>query len=108
MNTPNYSEKLNDIKVRMRDYTPTYPNKKTEKGSVFLSFSKLKTPYLMYFVPPVVIFIILLIVKPGFVTSEYKGKDNVVSLKYKFKNIFIVSIVFGLVLDVSIFAYFNK
>ena len=108
MNTPHYSEKLNEIRGRMGDYAPTCPEEKTEKSTIFLSFSNIKTPYLMYVVPPVVIFIILLIAKPGFVTSEYTDKDNVVSLKYKFKNIFIVSIVLGLILDVIIFMYFNK
>lgn len=113
MNTPNYINRLSEIRDRVGQYAILEKPRGTIKSkipiSVPVTFSKitLKSP-LFYIIPPIAIFILLLIWKPGFVSEDSIDKDNVVTKKRKYKSILIISLVAGMILDIGMFAYFRK
>lgn len=115
MNTPDYVNKLNDIKLRVGQYTQPEKNKSFTTNNILdpkTGFTKLPNiPYnsvLFYSVPHVFGFIILLIWNPKFATKKVTDQDNVVTIKRNFKTILIISIIMGLIIDISMFAYFKK
>lgn len=113
MNTPDYVNRLSEIRDRVGQYTTLENPRATIKSkipiSVPVAFSKI-TPSspLFYIIPPIAIFILLLIWNPGFVSEEHIDKDNVVTKKRKLKLILIISLVTGTILDIGMFAYFRK
>ncbi len=116
MNTPDYANKLNDIKSRIGQYTQNNKKQSSTTNNILAPKSGFITklpniPYnsvLFYTVPPVFSFIILLIWNPKFVTKEVTDQNNIVTRKRSFKTILIISIIIGLIIDISMFAYFNK
>lgn len=122
MNTPDYVNKLNNIKSRVEKYTQCNKKQSFTQNNILLPktgfITKLpklpklpKISYnsvLFYAVPFVFTFIILLIWNPKFVTKEVTDQNNIVKRKRCFKTILIISVIIGLIVDVSIFAYFNK
>lgn len=112
MNTPDYINRLNDIRDRVGQYTKLELSKESSQSkipiSVPLKFSKIdsKSP-IFYIIPPVAIFILLTIWKPGFITTEVIDKDNNITKKRNLKNILIISLIVGTLLDVGMFAYFR-
>ena len=113
MNTPDYVNRLNEIRSRVGQYTKLEPSKVSSQSKmsipVPLKFSKIysKSP-IFYVIPSVAIFILLTIWKPGFSTTEVIDKDNNVTKKRNFKTILIISLIVGALLDVGMFAYFRK
>lgn len=116
MNTPDYADKLNDIKSRIGQYTQPTKKESFKTNNILAPktgfITKLPNiPYnsvLFYTVPLVFSFIILLIWNPEFVTKEVTDQNNIVSRKRSFKTILIISVIIGLIIDISMFAYFNK
>jgi len=113
MNTPNYVNRLSEIRNRVGQYTTLEKPRETTMSkipiSIPISFLKItpKSP-LFYIIPPIAIFILLVIWKPNFITTDHINKDNVITKKRKFKLILIISLVAGTLLDVGMFAYFRK
>jgi|DEB0MinimDraft_6_1074348.scaffolds.fasta_scaffold327217_1 membrane protein CcdC involved in cytochrome C biogenesis len=116
MNTPDYVNKLNDIKSRIGQYTQDNKKQSLSTNNILSPktgfITKLPNiPYnsvLFYIVPVIFTFIILLIWNPKFVTKEVKNENNIVTRKRKFKTILIISIIIGIIIDISIFAYLKK
>jgi len=116
MNTPDYENRLNDIKSRIGKYSQVCKKQSITSTNIMTPrmgfISKIPNiPYnsvLFYIIPPVFTLIILLIWNPKFVTKEVKNKDNVVTRKRNFKILLIISVIVGIIIDISMFAYFNK
>tara|TARA_Y100000389_G_scaffold24256_1_gene20918 strand:- start:720 stop:1073 length:354 start_codon:yes stop_codon:yes gene_type:complete len=116
MNTPDYVNKLNDIKSRVGQYTQPTKKQSFTTNNILAPKTGFITKLpniqynsvLFYTVPPVFSFIILLIWNPKFVTKEVTDQNNIVTRKRNFKTILIISIIIGLIVDISMFAYFNK
>lgn len=116
MNTPNYVNKLNDIKSRIGQYTQdnkkhssTTDNILTPKSGFITKLPNIPYNSLLFYIIPVVFtFIILLICNPKFVTKEVTDENNIVTRKRNFKTILIISIIIGVIIDISMFAYLKK
>lgn len=116
MNTPDYANKLNDIKSRIGKYTQDNKKQSSTANNILNPKSRFITklpniPYnslLFYIFPIVFTFIILLIWNPNFVTKEVTNENNIVTRKRNFKTILIISIIIGVIIDISMFAYLKK
>ena len=116
MNTPDYANKLNDIKLRIGQYTQNNKKHSFTTNNILIPKSGFTTKLpnvsynllLFYIVPHIFTFIILLIWNPRFVTKEVTNKNNIVSRKRNFKTILIMSIIIGIIIDISMFAYLKR
>ena len=62
----------------------------------------------LYLVPPVVIFIALTFLKPGFITNDHIDKDNNITKKINVKALIITTLILSILVDAGIFIYFKK
>lgn len=113
MNTPDYINTLNEIRSRVGKYTKLERSKVSSQSkiSIPVPLKLLKIDYkspIFYIIPPVVIFILLTLWKPGFSTTDVIDKDNNITQKRNFKKILIISLIIGTLLDVGMFVYFRK
>ena len=116
MNTPDYVNKLNDIKLRVGLYCQPEKKQSFRTNNILAPKTGFITKLpnirynsvLFYIVPPVFAFIILLIWNPKFSTKEVTDQNNIVTRKRNFKTILLISIIMGLIIDISMFAYFKK
>lgn len=103
MDTSNYTEQLNNLKLRLKNYKDLEKvNNCLEK--ITFNFSKIDLrSHIIYIIPPLFVFIVLLIWRPNFATSEHIDKENNVTKRYKFTTLIIISLIIGLLLDIGIF-----
>ena len=92
MNTPDYENRLNDIKSRIGKYSQVCKKQSITSTNIvtpiMVFMKKIPNNYvLFYIIPPLFTLIILLIWNPTFVTKE---------------------VIVGIIIDISMFAYFNK
>ena len=109
MATPNYAEKINDLRKRVGQHATIINKNEGIVDKVVLNFSKINTGSpIFYIIPPILIIILLFFIKPSFITMDNIDKDNNITKKIKFKQLLIYSLIGGAIIDIGIWAYFRK
>lgn len=106
MTPTNYTKKLDDLRNKVSLYAKL-PNKQTT--GIISNKSSINTKTICFYsIPPVIIFIILLISKPSFITNEHINEDNVSTKKINFKYLIASTLISGIIVDIGIFFYIRK
>ena len=116
MDTPRYEETINLLKQQVSKYDRSI--KQSESISNIIPKSILRKtgikpsfkPSYTYLAIPALVFVLLLLVKPSFLTKEYVKKDNTTVAKIQMSRLliitFIISFLMGILL--SIYSCKNK
>ena len=97
----------------LRKRVDEYDTDKTDKKSLSVTISTLfKLPnsssVVFYIIPPILITILLLLIKPKFITRDNIDKNNNITKKIVFTKILIGSLLIGFIIDIFLWAYLNK
>ena len=107
MSVLNYNEKLSKIRNELKQYAIiTESNDIIKKKYSFFKVNNISI--YLYTAPFIIIFILLLLIKPSFITYESKDKENNVTLKYNIKSLLISTLILGIIIDIGIFVYHKK
>lgn len=105
MTSPDYKQKLGELRERANKYDDNRP----AQSGINLNFRKWSKWTIAYYVaPPIAMLILLIIFKPGFLTTSHIDQNNNITEKMDIKKLLIATLVFGAIIDVAIFAYFRK
>jgi hypothetical protein len=103
MTSLNYTEKMNDLRKRVSQFTELpYKSYTTSSSSKNLYF------YFFYLIPPIIIIIILALLRPSFILYTNIDKNNVEIKKINYKNLILTGLICGFLIDIGFFAYFKK
>ena len=108
MTVPDYTQKLSKIRTRISRYARAKNTSVVyEKDkSPFNLFGFALGSYVLYIIPPIAIFILLLIFQSC--KSDYIDKDNVVKKKTNYKKLLMYTLAGGIIVNIAIFAYLHK
>ena len=95
---PNYQKKIDDLRNQVGQYSSNV------SSSSFLPSININSNF-MYAGIPIVIFILLLLLSPGFIKYEFIDDKGQNSDKIHIKKLFIFTLVISIVIIVGIFAY---
>jgi hypothetical protein len=102
--TPEITKKISEIQGQISKY-----DSKKKSNSLLSVPSFFKSRQVIYIVVPVVLFILLLIGKPSFITIDHIDINNGKTYKkLHSKKFFMWWLIFSIVLDFGIFGYFYK
>ena len=105
MTSPDYTKKMNELRERVSKYSQL-PNKEPNRLINPQKFNVL-FPYL-YIAPPILIFIILFLIKPSFITNEHIDENNVTSRKMNYTCLIITTLIGGIIIDIALFVCLKK
>lgn len=111
MSTPDYTQTISNLRARVGQHAKI-PNTETKGNTI----NKIKSmipnintnSIIFYAIPPVVLIILCLIIKPGFVCIDNIDKDNVITKQLIFKKALIAGLIGGSVISVGLYAYFRQ
>jgi hypothetical protein len=112
MTTPDYTQKMSELRSRVEQHV-ILPGKSDSKGgfgrSIASAIPKINTQSpIFYTIPPVVLIILFLFMKPGFVCEDNIDQDNVITQKMNYKKLLISGLIGGGVVSIGLFAYFRQ
>lgn len=110
MTTPDYTQKMSELRVRVEQYAKLpSPSKNGFSKATYSVIPKInmQSPT-FYIAPPIILIILFFFMKPGFVCTENIDVDNVVTKKVNFKKLLISGLIGGGIISVGLFAYFRK
>ena len=109
MTTPDYTQKMSELRVRVEQYAKLPSPSKNGFSTATSVIHKINTQSpIFYIVPPIILIILLFFMKPGFVCTDNIDIDNVVTKKMNFKKLLIAGLIGGGIISVGLFAYFRK
>jgi hypothetical protein len=111
MSTPDYTQKISNLRVRVGQHAriPNTENKGSTINKIKSMIPKINTKSIIFYaIPSVVLIIIFLIIKPGFVCIDNIDKDNVITKQLIFNKVLITGLIGGTVISVGLFAYFRQ
>ena len=109
MTTPDYTQRMSELRARVGQYAriPSKSDTKSAFSNIIAAIPKINTQSpIFYIIPPVVLIILFLFIKPGFLCDDYIDKDNVITKKINYKSLLIAGLVGGGVISIGLFAYF--
>lgn len=96
---------MDELRQRVSQYI--YLPKKQSTGIMILSKFNIQSPFI-YAVPPIIILIILVLIKPSFITNEHINKNNDTVKKINYSYLIITTLIFGILIDIGLFTYIRK
>jgi hypothetical protein len=111
MTTPDYTQKMSELRDRVGQYSKLSrkSDNKTAFASITAAIPNINTQSpLFYVAPPVVLILLLLFIKPGFVCTEHIDNEKVTTNKISYKKLFITGLTGGGIISIGLFAYFIK
>lgn len=107
MTTPYYTQRMSELRVRVGQHAKLPA--KSAFSNITSVIPKINTQSpIFYITPPVVLIILFMFIKPGFLCDDYIDKDNVITQKINYKNLLIAGLVGGGVISVGLFAFFRQ
>ena len=100
VNSPQLDAKLQELQGAVSQYSQ-YDTQNTQKKSAGWNFDF--NPNYVYVAIPVVLFVLLLIMRPSFVKAETKMDDGTVKTQTSFQKIVVWTLVIGGLLDVGLY-----
>lgn len=124
MPSENYEDKVQELKNRVDQLDIIVPDNQKEsflatsnkisngvvvvKKKNFQEFiNKYKNKFI-YFIPPIFLLILLIIIKPSFILKSLKDDNNKEIKKLNYTNLILFSIGIGFLLDIGIYTYMKK
>lgn len=106
MTTIDYTKKMDELRNKVSQYVKL-PNK--QKIGIINNTSTINVKTICFYsIPYIIVFIILLIIKPSFITNEHIDENNVSTKKINFKSLIISTLISGIIIDIGIFFYVRK
>jgi len=104
MTTPDYTQKMSELRDRVVQYT-----KINNVSNTSFLIPNINTQSIFFYTAPLLImFVIFFIMRPGFVCNDYIDKNNVITNKLNVKKVVISGLISGTVISVGLFAYFRQ
>lgn len=109
MTTPDYTQKMSELRAKVGQYAKLPNQSKSGFASVAKSIITINTRYpFFYAVPPVIIIVIFIFMKPSFICNDNIDVDNVITKKINFNKLFIYGLIIGGVISIGLFVYFKQ
>ena len=109
MTTPDYTQKMSELRAKVVQYAKLPNQSKSGFASVAKSIITINTLYpFFYAVPPVIIIVIFIFMKPSFICNDNIDVDNVITKKINFNKLFIYGLIIGGVISIGLFMYFKQ
>lgn len=102
MDSADYNEQIADLKKRLEVYTKFSYGNKESKTLIF----GIPT-YILYIIPPLLLLILFLIIKPSYLMKEIT-KDDKTEKTLIYSKLFLYSLLFGFIIDIGIWIVFIK
>ena len=109
MTTPDYTQKMSDLRVIVGQHAKlmSKSDKKASNITSVIHVINTQSP-IFYIIPPVVLIILFMFIKPGFLCEDYIDKDNVITRKINIKNLIIAGLIGGGAISIGLFAFFRQ
>lgn len=113
MSTPNYSKKISELRIRVGNHVKLEDNNTGGNIGVISKITSvipkinIKSVF-FYTIPPFILTILFIIMKPGFVCEDHIDKDNVITKKIILTKCFTLGLISGVIVSIGLFAYFYK
>jgi len=106
MSTPDYNERMNELRNKVELFTviPKNPTSSFKSTSVKSYF----TYNTLYIIIPIVVMVLLTLIKPSFITISTIGSDNEIKKKLDFKKLLTTSLIVGFLIDIGIYMFLRK
>jgi hypothetical protein len=104
INTPILQNRINELNRMVQPYTD---EGRVEKGSILPSVSIKKIVTHIYFIVPLIVFIILLFWRPSIICNDFLI-DNVKTLKLSWKKLLVVWMIISFILLAGIYGFYYK
>jgi len=107
MSNTDYIEKINDLRVRVNPYS----NFSTLKNNTKFLFNIPKIDIksnIFYILPPILILILLIYVKPSFMTVKTINKNREIRNSLNYSKLFITVLIVGFIADIVLWYYIRK
>lgn len=110
MTTPDYTKKMSELRTRVGQHAKLESNSVNRTIGVVPSIiNNINTRSILFYItPPIILTILFLIIRPGFVYVEYTNDDNVIVKKMSFTKVLISGLISGTIISVGLFAYFQR
>jgi hypothetical protein len=111
MTSPDYIKKISDLRYKVDHYSKLQDPNSSKFGVVssitsYIQKFNIRSPF-FYIIPPFVLIILFLLIKPSIVCTDHIDKYNTITKKINYKKIIIYSLIGGGVIDIGLFAYFK-
>ena len=110
MSTTDYIQKMSELRSRVSHHSKLKGSDNTGVlRTITSAIPKINTQSMFFYaVPPVILFLIFFIIRPGFVCNEHIDKDNVITNKISIKKVLISGLITGTIISIGLFAYFRQ
>lgn len=111
MSTPDYTKKMSDLRTRVNQHAKLEGGDTNTGaiGTIAAAIPKINTQSILFYAaPPVILTIVFLFMKPGFVCVEHKDEENGITNKMSYKKVLIAGLISGTVISIGLFAYFRQ
>ena len=110
LESPDYKSKISNIRNRLEQYVKL---PKTTNSYNKFRFSSIINKFkpgsiLFYVIPPIIITIIILIIKPKIFNKDIKDEKNDTITKFRYKNAILSGLVVGICISIAVFLYIRK
>ena len=108
METSDYN-KMEELRKKVDEYDTEKKSSTTISNTISTIF-KLpnSSSAIFYIIPPILIAILLLLIKPKFITIDNIDKNNNITKKIVFTKILTGTLLMGFIIDIFLWAYLNK
>jgi hypothetical protein len=110
MTTPDYTQKMSDLRVLVGKHAKlTSKSGKNAFNNITTRMPSINTQSpIFYIIPPVILIILFIFIKPGFLCEDHINKDNVITHKINIKSLIITGLIGGGSISIGLFAYFRR
>jgi hypothetical protein len=110
MEPPDYTKKLSSLRNRVNNHAKL--EYKSDIGTINTMASIIPkiniNSLIFYIIPPIILIMIFLIIKPDIVCTEYIDVDNNITNKIHYKKAIIAGLISGVFISIGLFAFFRK
>lgn len=110
MTTPDYTQKMSKLRILVGQHAKIAKNgDKNAFSNITSTITTINTQSpIFYTIPTIVLIILLLIMKPGFLCENHIDKDNIIIKKIKYTSLLLYGIVGGGIISIGLFAYLHR
>ena len=109
MTTLNYIQKIDDLRKRVENHTKFSFNVNKDNDKDFsIKLSNINRGSMVYLLPPLIIIIILVVIKPSFITVDTINKDNIIKKNIVYSKLLVTVLIGGFITYIGLWAFLRK
>ena len=102
MSNTDYIEKINDLRRKINPYS----NFSSQTTPNFFKIPKINNIY--YLLPPIILLILLIFIKPSFMVIKTINKNKEVRKRINYSKLFMIVLIGGFIVDIILWFYIRK